>query len=288
MTEDASPENLRKFLESDDPALVRMGIAMAKGAGVEVTVKDLERFLKSEDGEVCNSRTGVMLADEAGVGDEAMEMLCEVLGDEDKDVRRNAAYALENIGDERAVEPLIEALGDEKYMVREYVVGALAKLVKIGDTRAVEPLIEVLDEENGIGEERVYAAEALGRIGDTRAVEPLIEALEVAEVGHCDLCEAAAEALGRIGDTRAVEPLIEVFNVVGVFDDFDHTYAYYFRICAAEALGEIGDTRAVKPLIEVLENEERLYGTDPLIAQNLPHVREAAKAALKKLGHEVE
>ena len=48
MTEDTSPENLRKFLESDDPAMVRMGIAMAKGAGVEVTVEDLERFLKSD------------------------------------------------------------------------------------------------------------------------------------------------------------------------------------------------------------------------------------------------
>ena len=34
MTDDASPENLRKFLESDDPALVRMGLSMAKGAGV--------------------------------------------------------------------------------------------------------------------------------------------------------------------------------------------------------------------------------------------------------------
>ena len=30
MTEDASPENLRKFLESDDPALVRMGISLAE------------------------------------------------------------------------------------------------------------------------------------------------------------------------------------------------------------------------------------------------------------------
>ena len=47
MTDDASPENLRKFLESDDPAMVRMGIAMAKGAGVEVTVKDLERIRDS-------------------------------------------------------------------------------------------------------------------------------------------------------------------------------------------------------------------------------------------------
>ena len=34
MTEDTSPENLRKFLESDDPALVRMGLSMAKGSGV--------------------------------------------------------------------------------------------------------------------------------------------------------------------------------------------------------------------------------------------------------------
>ena len=34
MTKDTSPENLRKFLESDDPALVMMGLSMAKGSGV--------------------------------------------------------------------------------------------------------------------------------------------------------------------------------------------------------------------------------------------------------------
>ena len=34
MTEDSSPENLRKFLESDDPAMVRMGLSMAKGTGI--------------------------------------------------------------------------------------------------------------------------------------------------------------------------------------------------------------------------------------------------------------
>jgi len=33
MTEDTTPENLRKFLESDDPALVMMGLSMAKGTG---------------------------------------------------------------------------------------------------------------------------------------------------------------------------------------------------------------------------------------------------------------
>ena len=34
MTDDASPENLRKFLESDDRAMVRMGLSMAKGSSV--------------------------------------------------------------------------------------------------------------------------------------------------------------------------------------------------------------------------------------------------------------
>ncbi len=47
MTDDASPENLRKFLESDDPAMRRMGLSMAKGAGVEVTVEDLGRIRDS-------------------------------------------------------------------------------------------------------------------------------------------------------------------------------------------------------------------------------------------------
>ncbi len=31
MTDDASPENLRKFLESDDPAIILMGASLLKG-----------------------------------------------------------------------------------------------------------------------------------------------------------------------------------------------------------------------------------------------------------------
>ena len=37
MSDDASPENLRKFLESDDPAMVRMG-------ALEVTYEQAHRF----------------------------------------------------------------------------------------------------------------------------------------------------------------------------------------------------------------------------------------------------
>lgn len=35
MTDDNSPHNLRKFLESDDPATVMMGLEMAKGFGID-------------------------------------------------------------------------------------------------------------------------------------------------------------------------------------------------------------------------------------------------------------
>ena len=126
MTEDTSPENLRKFLESDDLALVRMGISLAKGAGVEVTIKDLERFLKS--GDVETVKNGVILADEAGIGAEAVRMLCEPLGDEEGNVRWAAARELGEIGDARAVEPLIGALEDEDEHVRMYVTDALKKL----------------------------------------------------------------------------------------------------------------------------------------------------------------
>ena len=39
MTDD--PENLRKFLESDDPAMVLMGLSMAKGTKVILDVVPL-------------------------------------------------------------------------------------------------------------------------------------------------------------------------------------------------------------------------------------------------------
>ena len=54
MTEDASPENLRKFLESDDPAMVRMGLSMAKRTESpedyhQTLLQTLQRLLESHD-----------------------------------------------------------------------------------------------------------------------------------------------------------------------------------------------------------------------------------------------
>jgi HEAT repeat protein len=103
---------------------------------------------------------------------------------------------------------------------------------------------------------------ALGEIGDARAVEPLIEAL--GPNVHFGVRRGAAVALGDIGDARAVEPLIRELSC-----DWDDM----IRRFAAIALGKIGNERAVEPLIGVLEDE---------------YVHDAAKEALKKLGHEVQ
>ena len=65
MAEDTSPENLRKFLNSDDPAMARMGISMAKATGIEGTFKDLEHFLNSED--IGTVRNGAMLMEETDI-----------------------------------------------------------------------------------------------------------------------------------------------------------------------------------------------------------------------------
>jgi HEAT repeat protein len=106
-------------------------------------------------------------------------------------VRKGAATALGDLGDERAVEPLIEALKDEDNFVRKMAATACGK---IHDRRMVEPLIETLTDDDPFVRER--AAESLGKIGDGRAMEPLKHLVEVLD------CErfrrTAQEALEEI------------------------------------------------------------------------------------------
>jgi HEAT repeat protein len=174
MTDDASPENLRKFLESDDPALVGMGISMARGLGMEVTIKDLDHFLKSGDLETV--KTGLMLADEAGIGDEVIKALC---------------------GGLRADLPSF------------FACGTVDGLRHLNDARAVGPLIKILAEGGGCARGRPgpnrgsapCVARVLGEIGDARAVDPLIKALNYD--GYCiegfSVAEASAKALKKLG-----------------------------------------------------------------------------------------
>jgi HEAT repeat protein len=195
---------------------------------------------------------------------------------------------------EPAVERLIKALEEDNFQLN---LDAAMALGKIGDTRAVEPLINELGDKNW--NLRKEAAEALGKIDDKRAVEPLIKALKDGHQYPAFL-ESIAGALGKIGDARAVEPLIKVLeespsqsthtSMRGV-----STYSlpsWYHSI--VEALGKIGDERAVEPLIKMLGNED--WGSSHPLERITPstkrvyreRTRDAAKEALRKLGHEVE
>ena len=113
-----------------------------------------------------------VVPDLAKLGPSAVPHLIRALDDEDLDVQRTAAWALGELGDDRALEPLIAALKDENGRVRSSAAFALGKL---GDPRGLRALIAVLkDEEEGV---RFHAALALGKLGDARAIEPLAELL---------------------------------------------------------------------------------------------------------------
>jgi HEAT repeat protein len=290
MTDDASPENLRKFLESDDPAMVRMGLSMAKGSGVpeELLPTILGLYMWDDDKSVRGAAKSVFMKhapDELKdilrgtwstsyrtiKTEEALQRKVEAMLPAFKDTPFDSvdvwvpalsrsvgdkvaiASVLGTLG-EPAVEPLIKTLGGDDWRANW---AARNALVKIGKP-AVEPLIKALGDEDD--DVRKFTAEALGEIGDAQAVEPLIKALED---DSWDVRKFATEALGEIGNARAVEPLIEVLGD----EDYD------VRCHSAEVLGNIGDARAVEPLIKALEDDG--YG-----------VAKAAAEALEKIGDE--
>ena len=259
MTED-TPENLRKFLESDDPSMVQMGLSMAKGSGVpeELLPIILGLYMWNDDK---NIRATARVIFFKYAPDELKEKV--------KENWKNSYRTLSITGNKfpEVMRSLIEVFQPHK----EY-----------GEIfwRRVEPLTKVLvgkttahqwgkTVDRGKRSARLNAAEALGKIGNERAVEALIKAVEN---DPDDVVQwFAIEALGKIGDTRAVEPLIEALK------KWDMTK----RMAAAEALGKIGDTRAIEPLIKVLSDSyvDRL---------DVAGERKSAAEALEKLGYKVD
>lgn len=255
MTEDTSPKNLRKFLESDDPVMVQMGLSMAKGSGVpEELLPTILRLYMWDDDKNIRATARVIFFKYAP--DELKEKV--------KENWKNSYRTLSITGNKfpEVMHSLIEVFQPHKEYSEIF-------------WRCVEPLTKVLGPSYqrvslwGKRSARLNAAEALGKIGNKRAVEALIKAVEN---DPDDVVQwFAIEALGKIGDTRAVEPLIEAL------EKWDMTK----RMAAAEALGKIGDTRAIEPLIKVLSDSyvDRL---------DVAGERKSAAEALEKLGYKVD
>lgn len=176
---------------------------------------------------------------------------------EDVDVRKSAAKALGELGDQKAVEALIKALEDEVNSVRLSVISALGLLK---DERAIKPLIAILKNRKEHPSWQWEAAKSLAQIG-TPALSPLVEALQ-----HSDASVRlkAAASLGWIGDVAAIKALITAL------DDKDDVV----RRNAGDALVKIG-TASIKSLVAVMSGKQ-------------VEARRGAAVALEQLGWQPE
>jgi HEAT repeat protein len=263
MTEDTSPENLRKNLfpniEIDWESPLLKGAAYDRphskedyifGFADKITdkscraaealgeignknaVKSLIRLL---NGDITDHIYGIV----SEIDDEFMDF-------DDYMVEKSimsAANALGKIGDEQAIEPLINALekaleSDGDFEDDPTSCGAVVSTIAdvLTDTYSIDlakvPWTTNLAKEFALGDD--YTCRD--------AVELLIKALgnEDEQVRY-----GAAESLGKSGD-NAIEPLIKALE-----EDEEE----YVRYGAANALGNIGDKRAVEPLIKALEDK---------------------------------
>jgi len=272
MAED-TPKNLRKFLESDDPAMVLMGLSMAKGAGVpeELLPTILGIYMWDDDQSVRTAaRTMFFKHAPAEIQAKVKEnwkasyRTLSISGDRFPEAIRQflEAFKSQDVFSDIALEPLIKALGDGNS-------SAVWALGKIGDARAVEPLIKALgDEDWYVGRvgilclDFIHGRQEVKQMSSHIYAERIMDADRMydgpmsipsltwapeafyATVGKWAR-ESAAVALAKIGEP-AVEPLIKALG-----DE-----EWKGRAGAASVLGGIGDERAVEPLIKALEDED--------------------------------
>jgi HEAT repeat protein len=175
----------------------------------------------------------------AAIGTPSFTPVLTVLAKGGNHARRNAAWILGALRDERAVLPLVAQAADRVAAVRENVVWSLGA---IRDQRAVDALGRVVAQDES-ADVRQKAAWALGAIRDPRAVDALMRALR--DRDH-DVRRQAAWALGAIRDGRAVDALIAALK-----DSQSEV-----RKQAAWALGAIGDVRATEGLTTALEDAD--------------------------------
>ena len=184
----------------------------------------------------------------------ANKLLFKILRNGNRDERVRAARALGKTGDLRAVEVLISLLNEKDRVISEAAVEALGEL---GDPRAIKPLLDILRNEIHQTGPSSNVAKALGKLKSEEALDFLLQKLK--DKDSSTKCRAAYR-LGQLGDARAVEPLIQALQ-----DESHHV-----RACAAKALGLIGSPRAIEPLLQALRDHSQ--------------VRKAAAYALQGLG----
>ena len=181
------------------------------------------------------------------------------MDDPNDTVKRNAAYYLGEIGDDRAVLPILQAV--DKYP-KAFKTGLIIDtLSKIGGKNTLAILADKLQKRNSNSDILAIAAGVLGYIGGPEVVDSLIDALK-----YPDPQVEAAKSLGMICDQRALEPLIAALREPG---------SIYYRMEAVVALGNLRDRRAIQPLKEMI---------GATLKDDEKHIRNYAIDSLGKIG----
>lgn len=220
---------LSAALTSDDPEInprVENGLLEAGVHAVPFLIE-----ARSREDRVLRERTDGILA-------RIRDDLVDALKDKERDIRRQAARALGDIGDKKAVESLAVVMKeDEDGFVRLW---AATSLSKMNDGRGISYLFDALGSDDSIG--RIKAVGALVEVGD--AVEgELIEALRNENLL---VRGGAAQILGTGGMKKAVPALIAALT------DSEPEV----RWNAAIALGKMDAAAAVESLKPVLKDPD--------------------------------
>lgn len=185
----------RLMLNEERPVNARVAAANALG---EIGPDALDKLLAGLRSPVYNVR--VASAERlAGMPAVSIAPLIQLLGDDDADVRRFAAYALAKSGEAAlpAKDALIALAVDEYNFARRNAVDALGAIGGEGDTKVIETLLIALnDHDHGV---RIAAARALGKAGKfsesaARALCGVIRPIEES----ADMKRAAAQSLARL------------------------------------------------------------------------------------------
>lgn len=173
-------------------------------------------------------------------------------------VQRASAYALSEIGDNRAVLPLIRKLHNNNSLIRYYAASALAGFP---DSTVVKELVSVLKDTGETVDVRYRAVLSLGTLKEEIDIASMI-GKELKKL-NMDPISAILYAftLSQIHDNSGYSTAMELVN----------SHNFFIKKLAIETLGNIANPNSIPILIETLK-----YGNSAL--------RAAAAVSLGKIG----
>ena len=204
MTEDTSPENLRKFLESDDPGMVRMGLSMAKGSGVpEELLPTILKFYMWDEDKTIRAAAKSVFMEHAPVDIQAKIKENWKPGYRTLSVNlRGSGYSFVGGADKPdTLNKVISNLLKEFKSNDGIAQAVLYKLIR----STVEPEGITIDKygDSSKGMLQSSAVSRLEYLDDIRAIRPLVRLLKINE-------NQVEKALANIGDRSITDPLINM------------------------------------------------------------------------------